>query len=120
MNAEETLNKIQALKLKRDAVTEMYDDQITLLSAQLGDTLGEGNGLKTEMATAYWQSNTKVDVKDWNAVMEYVAKNDAFDILQKRISPAQLKARIDAGAVIAGVTITEGKKTLIIKGAKDK
>ena len=119
MNSEELLNKIQALKQKRDAVTEMYDDQITLLTATLGATLGEGNGLKTECATAYWQSNTNVKVEDWNAVMEYVSKNNAFDILQKRISPAQLEKRIEAGAKIVGVTITKGT-TLIIKGAKDK
>lgn len=119
MNSEELLNKIQALKQKRDAVTEMYDDQITTLTTQLGVVLGEGNGLKTECATAYWQSNTSVKVEDWNAVMEYVYANKAFDVLQRRISPAQLKARIDAGAVIAGITISDSK-TLIIKGVKDK
>lgn len=119
MNSEELLNNIQALKIKRDTVTEMYDVEIQKLSDELGAKLGEGNGLKTDAAIAYWQKNTKVDVKDWNAVMEYVAKNNAFDVLQKRISPAQMKARIDAGAVIAGVTISEGT-TLIIKGVKDK
>lgn len=119
MNSEELLNNIQALKIKRDAVTEMYDAQIEKLSFQLETALGEGNGLKTDMATAYWQKNTQVKVEDWNAVMEYVAKNNAFDILQKRISPAQLEKRIEAGAKIVGVTITKGT-TLIIKGAKDK
>jgi hypothetical protein len=119
MNNEELLNRIQELKVKRDTVTEMYDAQITLLTSDLSRELGEGNGLKTDMAIAYWQNNTKVEVEDWNALMEYVAKNNAFDVLQRRVSPAQLEARIKAGAKITGVSFAKSK-TLIIKGVKDK
>lgn len=119
MNNEELLNKIQALIVKRDTVTEMYDAEIEKLSGMLGVMLGEGNGLSTDMATAYWQSSTKVEVKDWTKVMEFVYKNKAFDILQKRISPAQLKSRFDAGAKIEGVTVIDGAKTFIIKGKKE-
>lgn len=107
------------LKIKRDAVTEMYDAEIQSLSAALETQLKiEGKeGLKTEMATAYWQNSTSVEVKDWNVVMQFINRYMAFDILQRRISPAQLQARIDAGAEIEGVTIKKSK-TFIIKGAK--
>lgn len=119
MNNEELLNKIQALKEKRDMMTETYDSQIEAYTLLLKTNLGEGNNLKTDMATAYWQSQTKVEVKDWNKVMEFVYKNKAFDILQKRITPNALKSRLDTGAKIAGVSISE-TKTFIIKGAKDE
>lgn len=116
---EEQLNHIQTLKNKRDAVTEMYDAEIQSLSAKLEAQLkAEDKGcLKTDMATAYWQNSTSVEVEDWDVVMQFVNRYMAFDILQRRISPAQLQARIDAGAEIEGVTIKKSK-TFIIKGAK--
>lgn len=119
MNCEEQLNHIQHLKMKRDTVTEMYDAEISALTMLLEVQLkAEGKeNLKTDMATAYWQSNTQVEVKDWNAVMEFVRKNNAFDILQRRISPAQLSARLEAGAEIKGVTVTTSK-SFQIRGTK--
>lgn len=119
MNNEELLNKIQALKEKRDMMTETYDSQIEAYTLLLKTNLGEGNNLKTDAATAYWQAQTKVEVKDWNKVMEFVYKNKAFDILQKRITPNALKSRLDAGGKIEGVSVSE-TKIFIIKGAKDE
>jgi hypothetical protein len=119
MNNEELLNKIQALKEKRDMMTETYDSQIEAYTLLLKTNLGEGNNLKTDMATAYWQAQTKVEVKNWNKVMEFVYKNKAFDILQKRITPNALKSRLDAGGKIEGVSVSE-TKIFIIKGAKDE
>lgn len=117
---EELLNKIQGLKLKRDALTQTYDDQIKVFTAQLeGMCKAAGTmQLKTELGTAFFQTNTSVEVKNWDVVMKYVADNKAFDIIQRRISPAQLEARIKAGAVIDGVTI---KKTtsFMIRSAKE-
>lgn len=122
MNNEELLNKIQGLKDKRDTMNDLYDDQIKTYMGMLeAKLLAEGaTGLKTSEATAYWSPQTKVEVKDWNKVMEFVYKNKAFDILQKRITPTALEARINAGASIEGVTLTKGAKTFIIKGAKEK
>lgn len=114
------LNKIQGLKLKKEAAAELYDDHIKILTAQLeGMCKASGTeNVSTEMATAYFQTNTSVNVEDWNVVMKFVADNNAFDILQRRISPAQLEARIKAGAKIDGITI-EKTKSLQIRGKKD-
>ena len=116
---EELLSTIQNLRLAKAKIDESYDNQIEALTAKLSMMVGD-EGLKIDIATAYWQKHTEVKVGDWNALMEYVAKNNAFDVLQKRVSPAQLQARIKAGAVIKGVTITEGSKTLVIKGNKSE
>jgi len=113
------LDAIQKLKLKRDLTVEVYDDQIKTLSSQLETMLKSAHkkDFKTEIATAYWQNSTTAVVEDWNAVMQYVKENDAFDILQKRISPAQLKARLEAGAVIAGASV-KTEALFIVKGKK--
>lgn len=68
---------------------------------------------------AYWRTDNKVKVGNWNNVMKYVKDNDAFDILQKRISPAALKRRMDAGAVIDGIEMEESKTFIVTtKGEK--
>lgn len=118
---EQLLTEIAQLKDLKKASAESFDAKIEersiLLQAQM-----KKDGLdtfKVEGATAYWQGQTKAVVKDWNAVMEYIFKNKAFDMMQRRLSPKNVKARIDAGAKIEGVTISEGEKIFIIKGAKD-
>ena len=115
------LDVIQNLKKAKATIDEAYDLKIGQHTMKL-ETLMEGSGIaeiKTELAHAGYRNNTNVEVKDWNAVMEYVAKNNAFDCIQKRIAPAQLKKRIDDGAVITGVTIKESK-TFVITGAREK
>lgn len=117
MTNEELLNRIQALK----KINKENENKIKTLSGLLEVKL-EAAGLDnfaTDEASAFWQSQTKVEVKDWNKVMEYVHANKAYDILQKRISPVALKARVDAGASIEGVTVKEGAKTFIVKGKKE-
>lgn len=117
MTNEELLDKIQQHRANARDEEEKAKKLTGLLEAKL-EAEGVPN-LATETASAFWQAQTKVEVKDWNAVMEFVYINKAFDILQRRVSPAQLKARIDAGAKIKGVTIVEGARTFIVKGKKD-
>lgn len=117
MTNEELLNKIQGYRL----LIKEYENEVKTLAGLL-EVKMESAGLTnlgTDCAMAYWQPQTKVEVKDWNAVMEFVYKNKAFDILQKRITPKALKSRLDAGAKIEGVTIKEGAKTFIVKGKKE-
>lgn len=119
---ERILQEIAALKDLKKQSDEAFDFKIKLRSEAL-EALMKKEGLtnlKVEGATAYWQGQTKAVVKDWNAVMEYIFENKAFDMMQRRLSPKNVKARIDAGAKIEGVTIEDGAKIFIVKGAKDE
>lgn len=119
---ERILQEIAALKDLKKQSDEAFDFKIKLRSEAL-EALMKKEGLtnlKVEGATAYWQGQTKAVVKDWNAVMEYIFTNKAFDMMQRRLSPKNVKARIDAGAKIEGVTIEDGAKIFIVKGAKDE
>lgn len=117
---EELLEKIEITKAKKKIAVEAYDDHIKVLSTQLEAKMKAAGTmqLKTEVGTAFFQTNTSVKVKDWDVVMKYVTDNKAFDIIQRRISPAQLEARIKAGAVISGVTI-EKTTSFMIRSAKE-
>lgn len=117
---EQLLDTIQNLKNAKATISEAYDSKIGALSAQLEVMLKGAKlpKLSTDLASAYWQNNTSAEIKDWDAVMRYVKENDAFDILQKRISPAQLKSRLEAGAKINGASV-KTESVFIIRGKKE-
>lgn len=118
---EELLTTIGNLKAAKKLIADAYDTKIQNYTNDLQVMMQVRDipTLKVETATAYWQNTTAANIEDWDAVMQYVKKHDAFDILQRRIAPAQLKARLDAGAKIKGAsTITV--KQFIIRGAKDE
>lgn len=48
-------------------------------------------------------TEVKQQVKDWDLFWPWVAKNKAWDCLQKRISDGAVQARIDAKKVVPGV-----------------
>ena len=111
MNTLELLAKIETLKAKRD----MYADLVNGCTEQLEALMTEEGEecLETGTAVAFWRKETKVEVADWAWLQKYIKEEDAFDILQKRISPAALKRRVDAGAELQGVTIREGKTFIV-------
>lgn len=117
MTNEELLNLIQHHKANAKDETAIANKYMALLEVKM-ESEGLPN-LATDEATAYWQKQTKVEVKDWNVLMEYVHANKAYDMLQRRVSPLAVKARLDAGAKIAGVSYKEGAKTFIVKGKKE-
>ena len=45
----------------------------------------------------------QVAADQWEVFYKYVAKNKAWDMLQKRLGTEAIKARLDAGKVIPGV-----------------
>lgn len=121
MDLEELLDTIQALRAKRDSVVAMYDDAIETKRAQLEQLMKE-NGeekIRGELATAFFQRPTTVKVDDWNEVFKFVKEKGAFDIIQKRVSPAALQKRIEAGEKIKGVTVVKGELTLAIRSKKE-
>jgi len=115
------LESLQALRAKRDAVMAGLDDLIETKRKLLDAAMRNANRqtVKCTTATAYYQKDTRIEVADWNAVMDYVYKNKAWDVLQKRIAPAALELRMKNGAKIAGVTVTNGSK-LAIRSVKEK
>jgi len=118
---DELLDTIGKMKSKQKMTNDLYEDQIKQLSAQLEKELLKG-GLDcaaTQHTVAFYRKETKVNVEDWNEVLQFVSDHDAFDILQRRISPAAFKRRVEAGSDIPGATIKEGK-VFIVQGKKEK
>jgi hypothetical protein len=60
---------------------------------------------KTNHGTAFLTTNDYARVADWDAMLEFVQKNEAYDLLEKRVSKVAVRGYIDMNkAVPAGVT----------------
>lgn len=61
------------------------------------------DGARGKTAVAGITMSTVPTVKDWDKLFKYVKKEDAFDLLQKRVSATAYRERMDAKEVVPGV-----------------
>ena len=60
---------------------------------------------KTKHGTAFLTTNDFARVADWDAMLEFIQENEAYDLLEKRGSKVAVRGYIDMNkAVPAGVT----------------
>ena len=60
---------------------------------------------KTKHGTAFLTTNDFARVADWDAMLEFIQENEAYDLLEKRVSKVAVRGYIDMNkAVPAGVT----------------
>lgn len=60
-------------------------------------------GGRGQVATASIVHSVEPTVKDWSAFYQFVTANDAFDMLQRRLSSTAVKQRWDNGVEVPGV-----------------
>jgi hypothetical protein len=61
---------------------------------------------KTKFGTAYKSPKSSVKIADWNVFINYVKKNDAFDLLTKNVSKDAVISRIECTQeIVPGVNI---------------
>lgn len=66
--------------------------------------LGGGTKLAGSVATFSPGSTDVFTVMDWDAFYEYIRKEDAFDLLERRPARGPLKERLDADKLPPGIT----------------
>jgi hypothetical protein len=60
---------------------------------------------KTDHGTAFLTTTDYANVADWKAVLDFIRREEAFDMLEKRISKTAVRAYLDAtNEVPPGVT----------------
>jgi hypothetical protein len=50
---------------------------------------------KTPHGTAFLSTTDFANVADWDAVLKFIRENDAFDMLERRVSKSAVRAHID-------------------------
>lgn len=76
-------------------------------------------GAKGRLATAATRRTVVPVLKEWDAFTEYVRKNRAFDLFERRVSRLAFRERLDAGKTVPGVepfTVVELSLTKSGKG----
>jgi hypothetical protein len=64
----------------------------------------ELKGAKGELATAGIKQTTVYQLSDWEAFINYVEANQAWELLRKQPGSTACKERFEAGVVIPGIT----------------
>jgi hypothetical protein len=83
------------IRTKKQEVTKDYDASIAVLDEKLNTLAGAmkdilvatgGTSIKTEHGTVYSTIKTKYYPMDWSMFGEWIIKNNALDLLEKRVA----------------------------------
>jgi len=106
----ETYIKLRSLKEQIDNKAKEETKEIKLKLIKLESWLqakADEDGVKsfaTDYGTAFLTTTDIAGVADWDAVLQFIKDNDAWDMLERRVSKAAVRGYIDAnGAVPSGV-----------------
>ena len=97
--------KLEKEEAKYREVKSEYEDQRTKVLGLMNKEHVES--IKTNKGIASIYTTTTVELTDPNKFFNYVARNRAFDLLQRRINTKAWKERIEAGKRVPG---TEPKR----------
>ncbi len=101
--------KVDAIKLEyKKLEDEIYDELSTEKLEVSEGKLGRASRKKENTPT----------VTNWNKLHEYIVENDAFDLLQKRVSSTAFRARWDEKVKIPGVKKFKKTSLNLTKRAK--
>lgn len=78
---------------------KIADLEETILKKFSKDALSAAAGTRAKLSVIY---KTIPNVKDWDLLYAHIAKEDAWDLLQKRMSSSAYTARLEEGEEIPG------------------
>jgi hypothetical protein len=90
-------NKKEALEAEiKDQVKELKDKMAKLEAWIKTKADAEGvTSFKTAHGTAFVTTNDYANVADWDAVLSFIKENDAYDMLEKRVSKNAVRGYIE-------------------------
>ena len=93
------------LRNKKEAIEAEMKDQVKVLKEKMeqfeawikeqADAQGV-TSFKTKHGTAFLTTTDYANVADWDAVLGFIRENEAYDMLEKRISKVAVRGYIDA------------------------
>lgn len=104
----ECIDKLFALRkdrLKIEKAAEAVKEKETELEKHIIATFNKTDleGARGKVAVAGISQTTVPTVKDWTKLCKYIAKEEAFDLLQKRVSTGAYRERLEQKVVVPGV-----------------
>lgn len=113
MKVDDVIAAYMKLRDKKDSMEAAVKEQTKTLKEQMekleawikdqADVQGV-TSFKTKHGTAFLTTTDYANVADWDAVLNFVRENEAFDMLEKRVSKIAVRGYIESNkAVPAGV-----------------
>jgi len=113
-NVGDVIRTYMKLREQKTAIEARVKDEVSVIKAKLEKleaflkTQMDEQGLtsfKSDYGTAFLTTTDYANVADWDAVLTFVRENDAYDMLEKRISKLAVRGYIEqTKAVPPGVT----------------
>jgi hypothetical protein len=104
MNVDDVIAAYMKLREQKKQLEAQVKDQVSAINAKLdkleawvkeqADTQGV-TSFKTKHGTAFLTTTDYANVADWDAVLGFVRENEAYDMLEKRISKTAVRSYID-------------------------
>lgn len=104
VNVDTVIGSYMILRRKKEAIEAKVKDDIADIKAKMekleawikqqADTQGV-TSFKTKHGTAFLTTTDFANVADWDAVLTYIRENEAYDMLEKRISKIAVRGYIE-------------------------
>ena len=114
LNVDQIIETYMKLRLKKESIENEAKAQVKDIKENMAKLeawikeKADADGVtsfKTKHGTAFLTTNDFARVADWDAMLEFIQENEAYDLLEKRVSKVAVRGYIDMNkAVPAGVT----------------
>lgn len=96
-------------------VDEIKDQEAEIKAYLVGQLSGSGRGIAGQLAIARLKVNRVASVSAWPKFYEYIRKNKAFELLQRRLNNSAVLDRYAEEGGLPGVGIQEIEEISITK-----
>lgn len=109
LTVDQVIDTYLKLRKKKEAIETETKDKVKGIKDSMAklegwikeqaDTQGV-KSFKTDHGTAFLTTTDFAQVADWDSVLEYIKKNDAFDMLEKRVSKTAVRGYIEKNKTV--------------------
>lgn len=109
VNVDDVVATYMKLRSQKEAIEAEVKDRVSGIKAKMekleawikeqADAQGV-TSFKTKHGTAFLTTTDYANVADWDAVLGFIRENEAFDMLEKRISKIAVRGYIDVNKAV--------------------
>src|SRR6476469_5383457 len=117
LTAAQMVEQYIKLRDKKDELKKKHAEQLAKFTEVMGQLEGQlmleferagVDSMSCEAGTAYTSTTTSATVKHWSETLKYIQENEAWDLLEARVSKTAAVAIVEeSGQPIPGVNITQ-------------
>ena len=105
VTVDAVIKKYMRLRSQKDAVEAEIKERVDTIKADMAKLEAwlkaklDADGLtsfKTEYGTAFLTTTDFANVDDWDAVLRFIREEEAYDMLEKRVSKTAVRGYIEA------------------------